>query len=135
MYLGLDLGKKTLGVAKSDPFNLFAYPLKIINHDNDFKYLAEELKKLCEEYKIEKLILGYPINMDDSVGERGKYSEKFKKYLEKEGFSVELVDERLSTKEAETLLIQADISRAKRKEAIDKVAATIILDRYLKRGG
>lgn len=131
-YLGLDLGTKTLGVAISRS-GIIVNKLNTIKHDNNLNVLVKEIKKICEEEKIDIIVLGYPKNMNNTIGEKALYIEKFKQKLESNGLFVELQDERLSTVSAEKMLINFDVSRQKRKEIIDSVAATIILEDYLKR--
>lgn len=131
-YLGLDLGTKTLGVAISRS-GIIVNKLNMIRHDNNLKFLLSEVKKVCEDENIDIVVLGYPKHMNNTVGEKALYIEKFKKLLESNGIKVELQDERLSTVSAEKMLINFDVSRQKRKKIIDSVAATIILEDYLKR--
>ena len=131
-YLGLDLGTKTLGVAISRS-GIIVNKLNTIRHDNNLKFLLSEVKKICEDENIDIVVLGYPKHMNNTVGEKALYIEKFKKLLESNGIKVELQDERLSTVSAEKMLINFDVSRQKRKEIIDSVAATIILEDYFKR--
>lgn len=131
-YLGLDLGTKTLGVAISRS-GIIVNKLNTIRHDNNLKFLLSEVKKIFEDENIDIVVLGYPKHMNNTVGEKALYIEKFKKLLESNGIKVELQDERLSTVSAEKMLINFDVSRQKRKEIIDSVAATIILEDYLKR--
>ena len=133
-YLGLDLGTKTLGIAVSDKTGTIASSLVVLHHDDNFNSLIEELKKIIKEKEIDKLVLGLPKNMNGTIGERGEYILKFKELLE-EGIGLEVIleDERLTTKVAENILINADMSRKKRKKVIDKMAATVILQGYLDR--
>ncbi len=131
-YLGLDLGSKTLGVALSDKTGLIATSLTIIRHNEEYSSLIEKVKELKEEYQVEEIVLGYPKNMNNTLGEKAKLSEKFKKMLEDNlGVKVHLMDERLTTKQVENILIANDTSRKKRKKVIDSLAATIILQSYL----
>ena len=132
-YLGLDLGTKTLGLAITDKLGLIASPYKTINYNN-YEELIKELKKIVEEEKIDKLILGLPKNMNNTLGDRAKQTIEFKKLLEM-NFTLEiiLVDERLSTKEATSYLLEANMRRKKRKTKIDAVAASIILESYMRR--
>lgn len=133
-YLGLDLGTKTLGLAISDKTGTIASSLVVLHHDDDFNSLIEDLKKIIKEKEVEKLVLGLPKNMNGTIGECGEYILKFKELLESElGYDVVLEDERLTTKVAENILINADMSRKKRKKVIDKMAATVILQGYLDR--
>ena len=131
-YLGLDLGTKTLGVAISRS-GIIVNKLNTIRHENNLKFLLNEVIKICEEESIDLVVLGYPKHMNNTVGEKALYVEKFKKLLECQKIKVELQDERLSTVSAEKMLINFDLSRQKRKEIIDSVAASIILEDYLKR--
>ena len=133
-YLGLDLGSKTLGIAISDKSGTIATALKIINHDSDYKGLIDKVCDIVIEENIDGIVLGYPKNMDNSIGEKGKLSEEFKKDLEEHlDIPIFLEDERLTTKQAEDMLIKNNTSRKKRKKVIDKLAATIILQSYLDR--
>ncbi len=133
-YLGLDLGSKTLGVSISDPSGIIASSYTIIRHNEEYERLIEEVEKIVEEKKIDKIVLGLPKNMNGTIGPKGELSYKFKEMLEKRtNLEVILEDERLSTKEATDLLIKNDTSRKKRKEVVDSVAATIILQSYLDR--
>lgn len=135
-YLGLDLGTKTLGVSVSDPLGIIASSKEIIRHEENYDKLLEEVEKLVNELKIDQIVLGYPKNMNNTLGERANKSLEFKKMLEEKlNIPVILMDERLSTKEATDLLIKNDTSRKKRKQVIDSLAATIILQRYLDEKG
>lgn len=134
-YLGLDLGTKTLGVAISDKLGLIANPLKTIQY-KDYESLAEEVALLISDYEITEIALGLPKNMDNSMGFASRRSIEFKSILEsKTDIPVILVDERLSTVEAEKYLLDADLSRKKRKEHIDAVAASVILNTHMKMKG
>jgi RNAse H domain protein, YqgF family len=133
-YLGLDLGTKTLGLAISDPLGIIATSYKILRHDEDYDSLLPMLKEEIEKNHIEALVLGFPKNMNNSVGERGEIALSFKEKLEEEfQLPVYMQDERLTTRQAESLLISNDTSRKKRKKVIDSLAATIILQSYLDR--
>ncbi len=135
-YLGLDLGSRTLGVAISDKSGTIARSLEIIRHNEDYDSLVPKVKEIVEEYGVDEIVLGYPKNMDNTVGYKAKLSEEFKKKLEDEiEIPVNLQDERLSTKEAQDVLIKGDISRKKRKKVIDSMAACIILETYLNKKG
>lgn len=131
-YLALDLGTKTLGLAISDKTNTIASPYKTIRFQN-YEELIKELESIVQEKEIGKFILGYPKNMNNSLGFAIDRTMNFKKELEKNfNLPIILIDERLSTKEAEDILIKTDTKRTKRKEIIDSYAASIILDTYLK---
>ena len=132
--LGLDFGSKTIGVAVCDPFGWTAQGLEIIRREeeNNLKICIARISELCREYAVESIVLGLPKNMNNTEGERVEKTLAFKKRLEKElKLPVELWDERLSTVEAERSLLEADLSRAKRKKVIDKMAAMYILQGYL----
>ena len=133
-YLGLDLGTKTLGVAVSDETGLIASTYKTIFYQSDEKLLFNELKQIIKELNIKKIILGFPKNMNNSVGERGQRALEFKEKLQNK-LNIELVmlDERLTTKEATNYMLEANVSRKKRKQKIDSLAANIILQTYLDR--
>ncbi len=131
--LGLDLGTRTLGISMSDLTETIATPYTVIRfNEGDYDYLLPELSKIVEEYKIGKVILGLPKNMNNSIGDRGlttiEFQKKLSEYLDME---VILQDERLSTVEATNYMLEADISRKKRKKKIDSLAANIILQTYL----
>lgn len=133
-YLGLDLGSKTLGVAVSDKTGFIASSLKIIRHNEEYDRLLSDIQSLVNELEIDAIVLGFPKNMDGSVGFKGELSLDFKTKLEELlNIPVYLQDERLSTKSATDILIQGNMSRKKRKGVIDAVAATIILQSYLDR--
>lgn len=129
-YLGLDLGTKTLGLSISK--GVIATNLKTIRY-NTKEELLKQLEEIIKENNIDVLVLGLPKNMNNTIGPRAEVTLEFKKELEKLNYKVELQDERLSTVEAHNLMIQADMSRKKRKEKVDTLAATIILQTYLDR--
>ena len=132
--LGLDYGTKTTGVAVSDPMGWTAQGLEIIRRQEEdhLKATINRIAELCKEYKVERIVLGLPKNMNNTLGERGEKTLLFKEKLEaKLKLPVDVWDERLSTVAAENVLLEADMSRKKRKNVIDKLAATIILQNYL----
>jgi len=132
-YLGLDLGTRTLGVALSDQTATIATSYKTIRYDTK-EQLFMELKKIIDEYSVSKLILGYPKNMNNTIGPKALMTEEFKQELENIfDLPVILQDERLTTVEATNYMLEADMSRKKRKQKIDSLAATIILQTYLDR--
>ncbi len=131
-YLGLDLGSKTLGCAISDRSGIFARSYKIIRHNEEYNKLLTDVKEIVEQEKIEAIVLGYPKNMDNSIGFKAQLSIEFKTKLEDTlKLPVYLQDERLTTKQAQDVLISNDTSRKKRKKVIDSMAACIILQSYL----
>ena len=133
--MGLDLGDMTIGVAISDPLLITAQGLKTIRRESKKKDIAE-LKNIIEKYNITKIVIGFPKNMNNTVGPQGKkvldFVEELKKRIDIE---IILEDERLTTAIAEKALIRGDVSREKRKKVIDTVAATYILQTYLDRRG
>ena len=135
--LGLDLGTKTLGLAISDKSNMIASPFKVLHWDGEnYDILFTELDNIIKENGITDLVLGLPKNMNNTLGFAAERSLKFKDALEERyNMVVTLIDERLSTVEATNYLLDADLSRKKRKKVIDGVAASIILDTYLKMKG
>lgn len=133
-YLGLDLGSRTLGVAVSDKSGIIASNHKTIRHNEEYDKLIIEVKKLVDELEIEAIVLGFPKNMNNTIGFKGELSLDFKRKLEEVlTIPIYLQDERLSTKSATDMLIQGNVSRKKRKGVVDSVAATIILQTYLDR--
>ncbi len=133
-YLGLDLGSRTLGVAVSDKTGLIASNYKVIRHNEEYDRLLNEVLLLVKELEIEAIVLGFPKNMNNTIGPKGELSLNFKEELEKiVNIPVFLQDERLSTKSATDMLIQGNVSRKARKKVVDSVAATIILQTYLDR--
>ena len=129
--LGLDLGQKTIGVAISDPLGFTAQGLTTIRRGSKEKDI-EDLKKICDEYKVETIVIGLPKNMNGTIGPSGEIAMAFGKLLE-EKFEIEIKfwDERLTTVAAHKAMLEADLSRNKRKKIVDKVASTYILQGYL----
>lgn len=131
--MGLDVGDRTIGVAISDPLLFTAQGLKTIKRESNKKDM-EEIEGIIREYNITKIIVGFPKNMNNTVGPQGEKVLNFVDKLKKK-FNIEIIleDERLTTMAAERTLIEGDISRKNRKKVIDKVAATYILQTYLDR--
>ena len=130
--LGMDLGTKTLGLATSDKLGIISSPYKVLRYEDTDK-LVDEVISIINELKIDTLVLGYPKNMNNSLGDAVERTMNFKEKLEsKIDMKINLVDERLSTVEAENYLINEDMRREDRKKIIDAVAASIILDTYLR---
>ena len=134
-YIGLDLGTKTLGVAVSDKLGIIASFYKTyFFKEEDYNSLVPVVKNLMEEFDTNKIVLGLPKNMNNTLGFASERSINFKELLEKElDVEVILEDERLSSVEANNALISSDMSRKKRKGKVDSVAASIILQRFLDR--
>lgn len=131
--LGMDLGTRTLGLATSDRLGLIASPYKTIRYEDTDK-LVNEVLDIIKNEKIEVLVLGYPKNMNNTLGEAVERTMVFKEKLEaKCDLKINLIDERLSTVEATNYLLNEDMSRKGRKRVVDAVAASIILDTYLRK--
>ena len=132
-YLGIDLGSKTVGLAMSDTTLTIASTYKtIIFKDEDYNSTINEIKDIIKEYNITKIILGLPKNMNNTLGERAEITLKYKELLEKStGLPVIMFDERLTSVISNSILIEADMSRKKRKKKVDSIAAQIILQDYL----
>ena len=132
--LGLDYGSKTVGVAVCDPLGITAQMVETIVREREDKLrrTLARIQALVEEYKIERIVLGYPKNMNNTLGERAARTEEFKAALERRtGIPVILWDERLSTAAAERVLIELGVRREHRKETVDQIAAALILQGYL----
>jgi putative Holliday junction resolvase len=134
--MALDLGSKRIGVALSDRTWLIASILEVIQHEK-FTLSAQRIAHLYQEHKACALVIGLPINMDGTHGPRTQSIQDFARNLTElyPDLPIAFWDERLSTVAAETLLVKADLSRKRRKEVIDKVAATYILQGFLDRLG
>ena len=132
--MGLDYGNVHVGVALSDELGMTAYPLEVIKRkdSNKLRKTFARIEEIAREYKVDKIIIGLPLNMDDSESEISKtiidFSENIKR---RTGLPVELWDERLSTLEATDILKEAGIKVQDRKTYIDKIAASFILRRYM----
>lgn len=131
-YLGLDLGTKTLGISKSS--GIIASLYKTLRHNEEYDLLVKEVSKIVNDLSVDKIILGYPKNMNNTLSNMTNIVLSFKEKLEKE-MSIEVIleDERLTSKISNDVLISGDISRKKRKGVVDGVASVIILQSYLDR--
>lgn len=131
--LALDVGSKRIGVAVGDPTGSFALPLTVIDRTN-LKADLTRIAQLAGEYDAEEIVVGYPVTL---AGERGPAAEKMDRFIEQLAHvfqgTIHRVDERLTTAQATKTLIGADVSRAKRKTVVDKMAAALILDGFLAR--
>ena len=133
-YMGLDLGTKTLGISLSN--GVIASVYGTLRHDEEYDRIANEVKDLAIEKKVDVIVLGFPKNMNNTIGERAEITLEFKKKLEElTNLPVELEDERLTSVVANNVLINADTSRKKRKERVYGMASVIILQSYLDRKG
>ncbi|ALS78940.1 MULTISPECIES: Holliday junction resolvase RuvX [Planococcus] len=131
--IGLDVGSKTIGVAISDPMGWTAQGIETIKINEAIEEFGMvRLGELIKQYEVTEAVVGYPKNMNNSIGPRAQASERFADLL-KEAYSIPVVlwDERLTTSAAEKMLISADVSRKNRKKVIDKMAAVMILQGYL----
>ncbi len=132
--MGLDYGSKTVGVAISDELLLTAQGKEIIrrNEENKLRKTLARIEELILEYGVDRIVLGLPLNMDESVSERSQLCLEFKDKIERRtGIPVEMMDERLTTVEADDIMDEAGIRGRKRKEYVDMIAAQIILQDYL----
>lgn len=131
--MGLDVGSKTIGVAISDPMGWTAQGIETVKINEAIEEFGmARLGELIKQYEVTEAVVGYPKNMNNSIGPRAEASERFAALL-KEAYSIPVVlwDERLTTAAAEKMLISADVSRKNRKKVIDKMAAVMILQGYL----
>ena len=132
--MGLDYGSKTVGVAISDDLLITAQGKEIIRRkeENKLRKTLSRIEELIQEYGVEKIVLGLPLNMDESVSERSELCLEFKEKIERRtGIPVEMLDERLTTVEADEIMNEAGIKGRDRKEYVDMIAAQIILQDYL----
>ena len=134
-FLGLDIGTKNIGVAITDKTGSICSPLSVIKNKNTFDVI-KEIINIVEEFGVTEIAIGLPKNMDNTLGFAAKRSIDFKSELEKHvECDIHLVDERLTTVQAENILISNNYKRQKRKEHIDSVSAVLILEAYLRRKG
>lgn len=132
--MGLDYGSKTVGVAVSDPLGITAQGVETIvrKEENKLRQTLARIEELVKEYEVEKIVLGFPKNMNNTIGERAEKSLELKEKLERRiGIPVIMWDERLTTVEAERTLIETKVRREDRKKYVDKIAAVFILQGYL----
>ena len=130
----MDFGSRTVGVAISDPLGITAQGIEIIRREREsmLRHTLSRLEELIVEYQVEEIVLGFPKNMNDTVGERAQKSLEFKDKLERRtALPVTMWDERLTTVAADRAMIEAGIRRENRKEYVDKLAAVFILQGYL----
>jgi putative Holliday junction resolvase len=129
--LGIDIGQRRIGLAIANSSSYIAQPLRVLNRKN-IEADIKELKKIIEEYKIGEIIMGFPLNMYGHKGKKAKEAIDFADLLRRKlSLKVRLWDERLTTVQGEKVLLEADMSRAKRKKVRDKLAAQLILQSYL----
>lgn len=129
--MGIDYGDRQIGIAVSDELFLTAQGITTLRNSGDERVL-NDIRKLAEEYNVTEVIVGLPKNMNGSIGPRGQLAESFAASLrEALSLPVNLWDERLTTMSAQRTLLEADVSRKKRKAVIDKMAAALILQNYM----
>ena len=132
--MGLDFGSKTVGVAVSDPLLITAQGIEIITRqsENKLRRTLARIEELIEEYEVTEIVLGLPKNMNDTIGDQAQLSLDFREKLARRtGLPVTMWDERLTTVAADKAMTEAGIRREHRKEYVDKIAATLILQGYL----
>lgn len=132
--MGLDYGQATVGVAVSDELLLTAQGIEVIRRkeENKLRQTLQRIEALIKEYDVELIVLGYPKNMNNTIGERAEKSEQFKEMLQRRtNLPVVLWDERLTTVSAHNAMIEGNVRREKRAKVVDKVAAVLILQGYL----
>lgn len=131
--MGLDVGSKTVGVAISDELGWTAQGIETIKIDEDQGvFRMDRIKELTDEYQVDTVVVGMPKNMNNTIGPRGEASKAYGELIQQElSLPIKYWDERLSTMAAERVLLEADVSRKKRKKVIDKMAAMMILQGYL----
>ncbi len=135
--MGLDFGSKTVGVAISDPLLITAQGIEIIRRkeENKLRRTLARIEELIVEYEVTEIVLGLPKNMNDTEGPRAQLSREFKEMLERRtGLTVTMWDERLTTVEADSIMMEAGIRRENRKEYVDMIAAQLILEGYMEYG-
>jgi len=129
--MGLDIGEKRIGIALSDPMGWTAQGHSVLKRQ-EISLDLQKIKQICLEYDVEKIVIGFPRNMDGTIGSKALEVQDLGQTIATElNLPVEYWDERLSTKSAERILIAADMSRRRRKQVIDKMAAVGILQAYL----
>ena len=132
--MGLDYGSKTVGVAISDPLGITAQGIETIHRkaENKLRQTLARIEELVKEYEVDKLVLGFPKHMNNTIGDRAEKSLELKAMLERRtGLPVIMWDERLTTLEAERTLIESKVRREDRKKYVEKIAAVFILQGYL----
>ncbi len=132
--MGLDYGSKTVGVAVSDPLGITAQGVETIwrKSENKLRQTLARIEELIREYQVEKIVLGFPKNMNNTIGDRAAMSLEFQQTLKRRtGLDVVMWDERLTTVAAERVLMEGGIRREHRKERVDELAAVLILQNYL----
>lgn len=137
VILGLDLGTRTLGMAISDPMGIIASGIENFRFEEaDYQKAIKRVEEVVKQYNVEKIVMGLPLHMNGNKGDKVELVTWFKEELEKViSTPISLLDERWTTKMATRRLLEADLSRKKRKQVIDMMSAVIILQNYLDMGG
>ena len=135
--LGIDYGDARVGIAVTDALGITAQGLETIHHNGNDKVILKRLDEIFAQYEVDTIVVGMPFNMDGTKTFRAEATEKFihKLKCKYNKMKIETVDERLTTKEATTYMLEADLSRKKRKQKVDSLAANIILQTYLDKKG
>jgi putative holliday junction resolvase len=129
--MAIDSGQKRIGIALSDPLCMFASPWGFIEA-GDPDRVAKRIREIVQEYDVATIVVGLPRNMDGTCGFQAREAQSLADFLERElNIPIEMIDERRTTREAESLLIDSGMSRKGRKKVTDKIAAALILKRYL----
>ena len=130
--LGIDYGDRRLGMAIGDTEINIATGLPTLERPSPAADVLEPLRRICREQGVERIVVGLPVNMNGSLGERARLSQEFAQRLRDAlGIEVETWDERLTTRQADRAMLEGDLSRKKRKERVDRLAAQIMLQSYL----
>lgn len=132
--MGLDYGEARTGVAISDELGMLAHGLETIEHGANEKKLIERIKEIISTNKIQKIVIGYPLNMNATKGPRIEKTDKFIEKLKKEvGLEIVKIDERLTTVSAHKTMTELNLTKDKKKKLVDTISATYILQMYLDR--
>ena len=132
--MGLDFGSKTVGVALTDPLRMTSSPFETITRqsENKLRKTLARLEEIVRQYDVTRIVMGLPLNMDGTYGERAQKTLEFREKLETRlGMKIDMQDERLTTVEADSILDEMQISHSERKQYIDSIAASIILEEYM----
>lgn len=132
--MGLDFGSKTVGVAVSDPLFITAQGVEIIRRESESKLrrTCARIEELIRQYEVTEIVMGLPLNMDDTEGDRCAKTREFAAMLERRtGLKIHLQDERLTTVEADELMDEAGYDRFEKKKHVDRIAAQLILEEYM----
>lgn len=127
--MALDAGDKRIGVAISDPLGITAQGLTVLENSPQ---VFSKIKEICQEYNVGQIVVGLPKNMNNTLGPRADWSQEFaRRVAATTGLPVDMEDERLTTAAATRVMLDADLSRGKRRKVVDKMAAVLILQNYL----